>query len=69
VPGIENPSETVKRHVGSRGVAEPAALLAAGAQALLVPKQSYTEPDAGRSMTLAVARILFPKRRIEVPRG
>ena len=28
VPGIENPSETVKRHVGTRGVAEPAALLA-----------------------------------------
>jgi len=66
VPGIENPSETVKRHVGSRGVAEPAALLAAGAEALLVPKQSYTEPDAGRSMTLAVARIPFPKRRMEV---
>ena len=63
VPGIENPSETVKRYVGSRGVAEPAALLAAGAEALLVPKQSYSEPDAGRSMTLAVARIPFPKRQ------
>ncbi len=64
VPGIENPSETVKRHVGTRGVAEPAALLAARAQALLVPKRVYTEPDAGRSMTLAVARILYPKRRV-----
>jgi len=63
VPGIENPSETVKRHVGSRGVAEPAALLAAGADALLVPKQSYTEPGAGRSMTLAVARIPFDTRK------
>jgi len=62
VPGIENPSETVKRHVGSRGVAEPAALLAAGAPALLVPKQSYTEPNAGRAMTLAVARIPFAAR-------
>src|SRR5205085_141081 len=31
VPGIENPSETVLRHVGTRGVSEPAALLAAGA--------------------------------------
>ncbi|MGH7184787.1 MAG: cobalt-precorrin 5A hydrolase [Pseudomonadota bacterium] len=63
VPGIENPSETVKRHVGTRGVAEPAALLCAGAEALLVPKQVYTEPGAGRSMTLAVARIPYPKRR------
>jgi cobalt-precorrin 5A hydrolase len=68
VPGIENPSETVKRYVGSRGVAEPAALLTAGAHALLVPKQSYTEPNAGRSMTLAVARLPFPKRRMEVGR-
>ena len=55
VPGIENPSDTVKRHVGTRGVAEPAALLCAGAEVLLLPKQVYTEPDAGRSMTLAVA--------------
>ncbi len=69
VPGIENPSETVKRHVGTRAVAEPAALLAAGATKLLVPKQSYTEPDAGRSMTLAVARIPFAKRRAEVSHG
>lgn len=63
VPGIENPSDTVKRHVGTRGVAEPAALLAAGARALLVPKRVYTEAGAGRSMTLAVARIPYPKRR------
>lgn len=69
VPGIENPSEAVRRHVGSRGVAEPAALLAAGARALLVPKQSYTEAGAGRSMTLAVARIPFPPRRVEVAHG
>ncbi|HVR64627.1 MAG TPA: cobalamin biosynthesis protein [Polyangia bacterium] len=61
-PGIENPSATVQRHVGTRGVAEPAALLAAGAPSLLVPKQIYTEDGAGRSMTLAVARIPFPPR-------
>jgi cobalt-precorrin 5A hydrolase len=65
VPGIENPSETVKRHVGTRAVAEPAALLAAGATKLLVVKQSYTEPCAGRSMTVAVARIPFGSRRGE----
>ncbi|WP_394825084.1 cobalt-precorrin 5A hydrolase [Pendulispora albinea] len=62
VPGIENPSETVKRFVGARGVAEPAALLAAGAEKLLVPKQTYTEEGAGRSMTFAVARIPFSRR-------
>jgi cobalt-precorrin 5A hydrolase len=65
VPGIESPSETVKRHVGARGVAEPAALKAAGAERLLVPKQIYTEPGAGRSMTFAVARVPFPPRRVE----
>jgi cobalt-precorrin 5A hydrolase len=65
VPGIENPSPLVKRHVGTRAVAEPAALLAAGASTLLVAKQTYTEPDAGRWMTLAVARIPFAKRSME----
>ncbi len=62
VSGIENPSDTVKRHVGTRGVAEPAALLGAGAEVLLLPKQVYTEPGAGRSMTLAVARIPYLRR-------
>jgi cobalt-precorrin 5A hydrolase len=60
--GIENPSETVKKFVGTRGVAEPAALLASQGRALLVPKMTYTEPGAGRSMTLAVARIPFAHR-------
>jgi cobalt-precorrin 5A hydrolase len=62
VPGIENPSEVVKRHVGTRAVAEPAALLGAGAERLLLPKQTYTEEGAGRSMTLAVARVIFGSR-------
>jgi len=65
VPGIENPSNTVKQFVGTRGVSEPAALLAAGASNLLVPKQIYTEPGAGRSMTMAVARIPFSPRGME----
>jgi cobalt-precorrin 5A hydrolase len=63
VPGIENPSEMVQKHVGTRGVCEPAALLAAGAERLVVPKQIYTEPGAGRSMTLAVARVPFLERQ------
>ncbi len=60
--GIENPSEVVKQFVGTKGVAEPAALLASRAEKLLVPKQIYTEPGALRNMTLAVARIPFAPR-------
>ena len=63
VEGILNPSETVRQFVGTRGVAEPAALVASGAQSLLVPKQIYKEPEIPRSMTLAVARILFSERQ------
>lgn len=65
VSGIENPSETVKKYVGTRSVAEAASLLCAGAERLLVPKKSYTEAGAGRAMTLAVARRPFPKRSRE----
>lgn len=60
--GIESPSETVRRFTGTRGVAEPAALRAAGTNTLALRKQIYTEPGAGRSMTLAVARIPFAAR-------
>ncbi len=63
VPFIPNPSQVVLKFVGTRGVAEPAALLAAGVPDLLVPKQIYKEPEIPRSMTLAVARIPFPERQ------
>jgi cobalt-precorrin 5A hydrolase len=49
-PGIETPSERVRSKVGIAAVAEPAALRAAGARRLLVPKQ------VGPGVTLAVAR-------------
>jgi cobalt-precorrin 5A hydrolase len=62
VQGMQNPSDVVKRHVGTPGVAEPSALLAAGARELVVPKRIYTEEGAGRSMTFAVARIPFEAR-------
>ena len=39
-------------------------LLAAGAPSLVVPKQVYTEPGAGRSMTFAVARVSHPHRTL-----
>jgi cobalt-precorrin 5A hydrolase len=69
---MATPSDVVLKHVGTRGVAEPAAQLAAGALVasatgaaeLIVPKQIYTEEGAGRSMTFAVARIPFAKRVI-----
>lgn len=67
--GVVSPSERVKSFVGTRGVSEPAALLASGARGLLVAKQKYTEAGAGRSMTLAVAEIPFPKRTVRAPEG
>ena len=48
--GIETPSERVRSKIGIAAVAEPAALRAAGAARLLVPKQK------GPGVTLAVAR-------------
>jgi precorrin-4 C11-methyltransferase len=51
-----NPSEVVARCVGTPGVAEPAALLAAGAKRLLVEKQVMTSPLAPQRMTFALAR-------------
>ena len=65
--GVENPSQRVKAFVGTRGVSEPAALIAAGASRLLVPKQRYTEAGAGRSMALAVAQISFAQRDLGAP--
>jgi len=63
VVGIERPSATVARHVGTRSVAEAACLAVARTETLLVAKRIYTEPGAGRSMTFAVARKSFAKRR------
>ena len=63
IKDIPNPSETVKKFIGTKGVAEPSALLAAGAQDWIVPKQIYKEPAIARSMTMAVARIPFPARQ------
>jgi cobalt-precorrin 5A hydrolase len=47
---LPTPSERVREKVGVAGVAEPAAMLAAGTRRLVVPKQR------GRRVTLAVAR-------------
>jgi cobalamin biosynthesis protein CbiG len=47
---LPTPSEVVRQKIGIAGVAEPAALLAAGTRELLVPKQ------CGRRVTVALAR-------------
>jgi len=56
VPRLPSPSPTVARWVGSRGVCEPAALLASGATSLLVEKQRIG------NVTVAVARRVFDER-------
>ena len=55
VPGIETPSERVRSKIGIAAVAEPSALLGAGASRLLVPKQT------GPGVTLALARRVVPE--------
>jgi precorrin-4 C11-methyltransferase len=63
VPGIVTPSEVVQKWVGTPGVAEPAALLAASSQAdnetpsrLLVKKQVVRVAGCTQAMTFALAR-------------
>ncbi|MHB1131092.1 MAG: cobalt-precorrin 5A hydrolase [Chloroflexota bacterium] len=48
-----NPSATVRKWVGTPGVAEPAALLASGAEALVVPKTKTT------NVAVAIARTVY----------
>jgi precorrin-4 C11-methyltransferase len=57
VRGIPNPSPVVEQCVGTPGVAEPAALLAAGAESLLVEKQVVASPLSPQRMTFALARL------------
>lgn len=56
VPGQMTRSAVVRAAVGTGGVCEPAALLAAGADRLLVPKRK------GRTVTVAIARMTFAQR-------
>ena len=64
VEGIENPSEVVKKFVGTRSVAEAACLLNSTAIKLLMPKKAHTLSEAGKNMTVAIARIPFEKRKV-----
>ncbi len=56
VQGIAHPSPAVEQCVGTPGVAEPAALLAAQAAQLLAEKQVITSSLAPQRMTFALAR-------------
>jgi precorrin-4 C11-methyltransferase len=60
---IPNPSPVVEQCVGTPGVAEPAALLAAGAERLLVEKQVVISALSPRRMTFALARLAFYQQR------
>jgi cobalt-precorrin 5A hydrolase len=62
VSAIQNPSEKVKGHVGTRSVSEAACLLASAAGELLVPKQKYGEDGIKQRMTIAIARQPFASR-------
>lgn len=56
---VPNPSETVRKHMGTPAVAEAAALLAAraGISALLVEKHKHRGAD-GKNATVSIARIV-----------
>ena len=56
VQGFANPSAVVQECVRTPGVAEPAALLAAGSDRLLVEKQVAASPLSPKRMTIALAR-------------
>jgi precorrin-4 C11-methyltransferase len=56
VSDAPNPSAVVQRCVGTPGVAEPAALLAASVPRLLVEKRVVASPLAPQRMTFALAR-------------
>ncbi|MCP4295243.1 MAG: cobalamin biosynthesis protein [Proteobacteria bacterium] len=64
VEGIENPSDLVKKYVGTRSVAEAACLLESGATQLLLPKRAHSKSLKGKNMTIAIARIPFASRKI-----
>ncbi len=68
VRGIRNPSPVVEQCVGTPGVAEPAALLAAGADRLLVEKQVIASPLSPRRMTFALARLASFQERTAMGR-
>jgi precorrin-4 C11-methyltransferase len=70
VSGMKNPSEMVEKCVGTPGVAEPAALLAAGTERLLAEKRVVVSSQgSGRKrMTFALARLASYQERMTAGR-
>ena len=62
VEGILNPSEVVKKYVGTRSVGEAACLHSTKSKRLLLPKQKFQLEKGGKNMTISIARIPFLKR-------
>ncbi|PJZ79086.1 cobalt-precorrin 5A hydrolase [Leptospira neocaledonica] len=62
VEGISETSKAASEYVGTRSVSEAAALLLSGSEKLLVTKQKYKETEAGKNLTVAIARIQFATR-------
>lgn len=56
---VPNPSETVRRFMGTPSVSEAAALLAAGAQELIVEKHKLRGAD-GKNATVSLALVANP---------
>jgi precorrin-4 C11-methyltransferase len=63
VRSIPNPSPVVEQCVGTPGVAEPAALLAANTERLLVEKHVVASPLSPQRMTFALARFAWFQER------
>ena len=63
VKGVQNPSDVVKKYMGTRSVAEAACLLATQSEQLLLAKQKFQLTPQGKNMTLAMARYFYTKRR------
>lgn len=61
--GIENPSEVVKKYIGTKTVAEGACLYASSSKKLLVSKQKHKDIESNKNMTLAIARTSFEPRK------
>ncbi|MDC0254716.1 cobalamin biosynthesis protein [Bacteriovoracales bacterium] len=62
VEGVLNPSDVVKKYVGTRSVGEAACLHFTKSKMLLLPKQKFQLEKGGKNMTISIARIPFLKR-------
>ncbi len=62
VEGIENPSATVKKYVGTKSVGEAACLYATKTKKLVLPKKKFNLVEGGLNMTISIARHNYESR-------